>query len=78
MPKQAMPPTRAIAIETPAGRAEYVRIQQQVADRAAPLRERLAQRCEALLMTVDQESATPVAREKAAAVSAGIAAITRG
>ncbi len=67
-----------IAIETPAGRAEYVRIQQQVADRAAPLRERLAQRCEALLMTVDQESATPVAREKAAAVSAGIAAITRG
>ncbi len=38
-----------IAIETPAGRAEYVRIQQRVAERAVPLRARLADRCDALL-----------------------------
>ena len=31
-----------IAIENVGGRAEYVRIQQHVAERAAPLRERLA------------------------------------
>jgi hypothetical protein len=60
-----------IAIETPAGRAEYVRIQQQVADRAAPLRERLVQRCDDLLAAL-------VVRGDAAPVSAGIAAITRG
>ena len=36
-----------IAIETPAGRAEYVRAQQSVADRAAPLRRTLADRCDA-------------------------------
>ena len=40
-----------IAIETPAGRAEYVRIQQEVATRATPLRATLAGRCEALLIT---------------------------
>jgi hypothetical protein len=38
-----------IAIETPAGRAEYVRGQQHVADRAAPLRNALADRCDLLL-----------------------------
>jgi hypothetical protein len=41
-----------IAIETSAGRAEYVRIQQHVAERAAPLRERLADRCEQLLASM--------------------------
>jgi hypothetical protein len=46
-----------IAIETPAGRAEYVRIQQQVAERAAPLRERLAEECELLLTAVNRETA---------------------
>lgn len=38
-----------IAIEGAAGRAEYVRIQQDIADRGAPLRARLLSRCEALL-----------------------------
>ncbi|MDT5015834.1 MAG: hypothetical protein QOD39_1994 [Mycobacterium sp.] len=38
-----------IAIETPAGRAEYVRVQQKVADRAAPLRATLSDRCDLLL-----------------------------
>jgi hypothetical protein len=38
-----------IAIETPAGRAEYVRGQQHVADLAAPLRNALADRCDLLL-----------------------------
>jgi hypothetical protein len=41
-----------IAIETSAGRAEYVRAQQDVADRAAPLRARLAGRCDLLLAAV--------------------------
>lgn len=41
-----------IAIETPAGRAEYVRAQQDVADRAAPLRAALADRCDLLLVSV--------------------------
>ena len=36
-----------IAIETPAGRAEYVRAQQDIAERAAPLRAALADRCDA-------------------------------
>ena len=35
-----------IAIETPAGRAEYVRAQQDIAERAAPLRASLADRCD--------------------------------
>lgn len=38
-----------IAIETPAGRAEYVRIQQNIADRAAPLRAAVADRCDLLI-----------------------------
>jgi hypothetical protein len=38
-----------IAVETPAGRAEYVRAQQSVAERAAPLRASLADRCDLLL-----------------------------
>jgi hypothetical protein len=37
-----------IAIETPAGRADYVRAQQDIAERAAPLRNALAVRCETL------------------------------
>jgi len=41
-----------IAIETSAGRAEYVRAQQDVADRAAPLRAALADRCDLLLASV--------------------------
>jgi hypothetical protein len=45
-----------IAIETPAGRAEYVRAQQDVADRAAPLRAALADRCDHLLTAVHRES----------------------
>ncbi|NKY86605.1 3-methyladenine DNA glycosylase [Nocardia veterana] len=40
---------RPIAIETPAGRAEYVRAQSDTARRAAPLRARLLDRCRALL-----------------------------
>lgn len=38
-----------IAIETPAGRAEYVRAQQSIAERSAPLRLTLADRCDLLL-----------------------------
>ena len=41
-----------IAVETPAGRAEYVRAQHSVAERAAPLRALLADRCDALLSAV--------------------------
>ncbi|HEX2214293.1 MAG TPA: 3-methyladenine DNA glycosylase, partial [Mycobacterium sp.] len=37
-----------IEIETPAGRAEYVRGQQRIAERAAPLRAALAARCDLL------------------------------
>ena len=44
-----------IAIETPAGRAEYVRSQQSVAERAAPLRRTLADRCDLLLRAVRGE-----------------------
>jgi hypothetical protein len=45
-----------IAVETPAGRAEYVRAQQSVAERAAPLRAILADRCDLLLTAVNRES----------------------
>jgi hypothetical protein len=38
-----------IAVETPAGRAEYVRAQQDIAERAAPLRAAIADRCDVLL-----------------------------
>lgn len=46
-----------IAIETPAGRAEYVRAQGRIADRAAPLRATLANRCELLLIEADGRKA---------------------
>jgi hypothetical protein len=39
-----------IAVETPAGRAAYVREQQDVATRAAPLRAAIAARCDDLLV----------------------------
>ena len=38
-----------IAVEEPAGRAEYARRQSVVAERAAPLRAALLERCERLL-----------------------------
>lgn len=41
-----------IRVEEPAGRAEYVRRQQDIADRATPLREALAERCAQLTATV--------------------------
>ena len=44
-----------IAIETPAGRIEYVRVQRHVAERAAPLRAALADRCDLLLAHVRGE-----------------------
>lgn len=39
----------AITIETAAGRAEYVKAQQRITERAAPLRKELARRCDLLL-----------------------------
>lgn len=39
-----------MAIETPAGRAAYIRAQQDVASRAAPLRAAIAERCDQLLV----------------------------
>ena len=42
-----------IAVETPAGRAEYVRAQQDIAERAAPLRAALAGRCDLQLAVGD-------------------------
>jgi hypothetical protein len=44
-----------IAIETAAGRAEYVRLQQLVAERSAPLRAALVDRCDLLLSVVHGE-----------------------
>lgn len=38
-----------VPIETPAGRAEYVRAQSVFADRAAPLRQRLVELCDTVL-----------------------------
>ena len=58
-----------IAIETPAGRAEYVRGQQDVADRAAPLRAALLDRCDLLLTAVDRGRAAGARR---------LAAVTHG
>jgi hypothetical protein len=49
-----------IAVETPAGRAEYVRAQQQVAERAAPLRAALAAHCDELLIATHRQTRTPV------------------
>ncbi|HET7665626.1 MAG TPA: 3-methyladenine DNA glycosylase [Mycobacterium sp.] len=40
-----------VTVETAAGRAEYVRTQQRIAQRAAPLRATLADRCDALVST---------------------------
>nr|WP_240630862.1 3-methyladenine DNA glycosylase [Mycolicibacterium sp. GF69] len=51
-----------IAIETPAGRAEYVRIQQTIAERAAPLRSALADRCDWLDTAAGRESDTAAGR----------------
>jgi hypothetical protein len=56
-----------IAIETPAGRAEYVRVQQHVAEQAAPLRARLARTCEQLLTA----ESVGVVREEIGAVTRG-------
>jgi hypothetical protein len=54
----------SIPIETAAGRAEYVRAQQRIAERAAPLRAHLADRCELLLRTAaSRESGTAASRE---------------
>jgi hypothetical protein len=44
-----------IAVETPAGRAEYVRAQQSIAERAAPLRAILADRCDLLVTAATGE-----------------------
>jgi hypothetical protein len=44
-----------IAVETPGGRAEYVRAQQEIAQRAAPLRAALADRCDQLRTAVRGE-----------------------
>jgi hypothetical protein len=44
-----------IAVETPAGRAEYVRAQHSVAERAAPLRASLTDRCDRLLASAVSE-----------------------
>ena len=54
-----------IAIETPAGRAEYVRVQQGVAERAAPLRDRLADHCERLLATAGTADREPAGAVRA-------------
>lgn len=64
----------AIAIETPAGRAEYVRQQQDVARRAAPLRAALAARCDALCGEVDGSRGP----NGAASAHVGFAEITHG
>lgn len=45
-----------IAVETPTGRAEYVRAQQDIAERAAPLRARLINECGTLLDALDTET----------------------
>ncbi|MFC3777225.1 3-methyladenine DNA glycosylase [Mycolicibacterium holsaticum] len=52
-----------IEIETPAGRADYVRIQQHIADRAAPLRAALADRCDRLLSAAGREWDPAAGRE---------------
>ncbi len=42
-------PWTPVAIETPEGKAEYVAQQRAFAERGAPIRERLIERCELLL-----------------------------
>ena len=50
----------AIRVEEPAGRAEYVRRQQHIAARAAPLRDAIAERCAQLTATMSgQMDVTP-------------------
>ena len=44
-----------IAIEEPAGRAEYVRCQRVISERAAPLRQALQARCDLLLRSVSRD-----------------------
>lgn len=44
-----------IAIETPSGRGEYARAQEQISTRATPLRSRLLERCRALQDTATGE-----------------------
>jgi hypothetical protein len=46
-----------IAIEDAAGRTEYVRRQRDVAERAAPLRTALLERCDALLLAAEEQDA---------------------
>ena len=53
---------RPIAVETPAGRAEYVRAQQDIAERAAPVRARLIDRCDRLLDALDPETSEGLLR----------------
>ena len=45
-----------IRVEEPAGRAEYVRRQQRIAERAGPLREALADRCAQLTAAVSDQA----------------------
>jgi len=52
---------KPIAIEEPAGRAEYARRQSVVAERAAPLRVALLERCEQLLNAAAGQEATLLA-----------------
>ncbi len=52
-----------IAIETATGRAEYVRMQQHVAGRAAPLRAALVDHCELLLTAANRDAAEAVRGE---------------
>lgn len=47
-----------IRVEDPAGRAEYVRRQSDVAQRAAPLRAALLERCEQLVVAADAQEGT--------------------
>ncbi len=47
-----------VRVESPDGRAEYVRLQREFADRAAPLRERLVAECDRLLGIVPLSQAS--------------------
>ncbi|BBY92053.1 hypothetical protein MGALJ_17220 [Mycobacterium gallinarum] len=66
-----------IAIETPAGRSEYVRIQQHVAEQAAPLRERLTMACEQLL-AAEGAGVMHEGTGAASAATSELGAVTRG
>lgn len=58
-----------VAVEEPAGRAEYVRRQGMVAERAAPLRAALLERCERLL--AGEEAGAPARRAVGASMTGG-------